>query len=112
MVYSFVATSNINSFSGDAKDFFNYLTSNEGYPADTQNLIGMSTDCLVPLTWAVPTLLPMLTIPLESSKSVPKPSTEARLPLPSLTSRQTLTERIRRAKLVVMICKLQLMPGK
>lgn len=91
-VYSFVAMSNMNSFSGDAKDFFNYLTRNEDYPADTQNLIGMSPDCLVPLTWTVPTLLSMLTIPLESSKLVAKPSREARLPLPSLTSRQTSIE--------------------
>lgn len=29
-VYSFVATSTINSFSGDIMDFFDYLTSNEG----------------------------------------------------------------------------------
>ncbi|KAK4121664.1 glycoside hydrolase family 12 protein [Parathielavia appendiculata] len=38
-VYSFVAMSAMNSFSGDAKDFFNYLTDNEAFPADTQNLI-------------------------------------------------------------------------
>ncbi len=48
-VYKFVATSNIDSYNGDPKDFFNYLASNEGYPADTQNLIGMSTNCLAPL---------------------------------------------------------------
>jgi xyloglucan-specific endo-beta-1,4-glucanase len=41
-VYSFVAMSAIRSFSGDAKDFFNYLKDNEAFPADTQNLIGKS----------------------------------------------------------------------
>lgn len=38
-VYSFVATSTINSFTGDLKDFFTYLTNSKGYPATTQNLI-------------------------------------------------------------------------
>jgi xyloglucan-specific endo-beta-1,4-glucanase len=39
-VYSFVAPSNMNSFSGDAKEFFKYLERNEDYPSKTQNLIG------------------------------------------------------------------------
>lgn len=39
-VYSFVSTSNLESFSADAREFFAYLEANEGYPAATQNLIG------------------------------------------------------------------------
>jgi xyloglucan-specific endo-beta-1,4-glucanase len=38
-VYSFVAPSNTGSFSGDVKDYFNFLTSNYGFPADSQYLI-------------------------------------------------------------------------
>jgi xyloglucan-specific endo-beta-1,4-glucanase len=38
-VYSFVAPSQRNSFNGNAKDFFNYLQSNRGYPANSQYLI-------------------------------------------------------------------------
>ncbi|KAK3395153.1 glycoside hydrolase family 12 protein [Podospora didyma] len=38
-VYSFIATSTVNSFSADVKQFFNYLQSNQGYPASSQNLI-------------------------------------------------------------------------
>ncbi|KAJ5243932.1 hypothetical protein N7489_004028 [Penicillium chrysogenum] len=37
--YSFVASNPITSWSGDLKDFFNYLTEKEGFPAETQNLI-------------------------------------------------------------------------
>ena len=40
-VYSFVSPSGtINSFSADVKLFFDYLTSNQNFPASTQNLIG------------------------------------------------------------------------
>ncbi|KAL2129736.1 hypothetical protein VTI74DRAFT_7383 [Chaetomium olivicolor] len=39
-VYTFVATSTMSSFSTNVKEFFDYLKSNEGFPADTQNLIG------------------------------------------------------------------------
>jgi xyloglucan-specific endo-beta-1,4-glucanase len=47
-VYSFVAMDTTNSFDGDAKDFFNYLTDNKGFPAGDQNLIGtsLSAACL------------------------------------------------------------------
>jgi xyloglucan-specific endo-beta-1,4-glucanase len=38
-VYSFVASSAVNSFSANLKDFFNYLSSNQGYPANSQYLI-------------------------------------------------------------------------
>ncbi|KAL2018122.1 hypothetical protein VTK56DRAFT_1252 [Thermocarpiscus australiensis] len=38
-IYSFVASSSMSSFSTDVKDFFNYLESNEDFPADTQNLL-------------------------------------------------------------------------
>ncbi|KAH6856910.1 concanavalin A-like lectin/glucanase domain-containing protein [Chaetomium sp. MPI-CAGE-AT-0009] len=38
-VYSFMATSSINSFNADVKAFFNYLEDNDDFPADTQNLI-------------------------------------------------------------------------
>jgi xyloglucan-specific endo-beta-1,4-glucanase len=44
-VYSFVAMSNMDSFSADAKKFFNYLTENEGFPAKDQNLLGTSLTC-------------------------------------------------------------------
>ncbi|KAJ5459181.1 hypothetical protein N7530_011125 [Penicillium desertorum] len=37
--YSFVASSPITSWSGDLKDFFDYLTEKEGFPAKAQNLI-------------------------------------------------------------------------
>lgn len=30
----------MNSFSGDVREFFTYLESNEKYPASSQNLIG------------------------------------------------------------------------
>ncbi|KAK4146603.1 concanavalin A-like lectin/glucanase domain-containing protein [Dichotomopilus funicola] len=38
-VYSFVAISQIDSFSGDIKEFFDYVTDHDGFPAETQNLI-------------------------------------------------------------------------
>ncbi|RQM05736.1 hypothetical protein DH86_00003590, partial [Scytalidium sp. 3C] len=37
--YSFVASSPVNSWSGDIKQFFDYLTSNHGFPASSQYLI-------------------------------------------------------------------------
>jgi xyloglucan-specific endo-beta-1,4-glucanase len=40
VVYSFVATSSMNSFNADARAFFSYLEDNEEFPADSQNLIG------------------------------------------------------------------------
>jgi len=40
-VYSFVTSDgSYNSFSADIKLFFDYLTTNQNYPASTQNLIG------------------------------------------------------------------------
>lgn len=42
-VFSFVASSPVSSFSGNIKDFFNHLTSQEGFPASSQNLISEST---------------------------------------------------------------------
>ncbi|KAH8807312.1 putative endoglucanase [Xylogone sp. PMI_703] len=39
--YSFVASSPVNSWSGDIKDFFDYLTSNHGFPATSQYLIDL-----------------------------------------------------------------------
>ncbi|KAK0723458.1 glycoside hydrolase family 12 protein [Lasiosphaeria miniovina] len=38
-VYSFVAPGTTNSFSGDAKLFFDYLQTYQGFPASSQNLI-------------------------------------------------------------------------
>ena len=38
-VFSFVAGSPITNFSGNIKDFYNYLTQSEGFPASQQNLI-------------------------------------------------------------------------
>ena len=40
-VYSFIPPSPINYFDGNAKDFFNYLANNKGFPANSQNLISM-----------------------------------------------------------------------
>ena len=40
VVYSFVATSSMNSFNADVKAFFSYLQENDDFPADSQNLIG------------------------------------------------------------------------
>lgn len=37
--YSFVASSPINSWSGDIKEFWNYLAQNHNYPASSQYLI-------------------------------------------------------------------------
>ena len=37
--YSFVASSPITSWSGDVKEFFDYLTEKEKYPASTQNIL-------------------------------------------------------------------------
>lgn len=41
-VFSFVAPSPITNFSGNVKDFYNYLASSEGFPASSQNLISKS----------------------------------------------------------------------
>ncbi|KAL2256593.1 hypothetical protein VTK26DRAFT_1431 [Humicola hyalothermophila] len=38
-VFSFIAPSPINSFDANVKEFFNYLQSNQGYPANDQHLI-------------------------------------------------------------------------
>jgi xyloglucan-specific endo-beta-1,4-glucanase len=38
-VYSFVASSSVNSWSGDLMDFFRYLTQSKGFPASKQYLI-------------------------------------------------------------------------
>lgn len=38
-VYSFVASEAVNSFSADIKDFWDYLTDNNSYPADSQYLL-------------------------------------------------------------------------
>ncbi|CAH0052230.1 unnamed protein product [Clonostachys solani] len=38
-VYTFVATSQISSFNADIKPFFNYLTNNHGFPANSQYLL-------------------------------------------------------------------------
>jgi len=46
-VYSFVAPSPVTTFSADVKLFFNYLRTNQSFPANKQNLIGrlfLSTD--------------------------------------------------------------------
>lgn len=42
-VFSFVAGSPVSSFSGNIKDFFNYLASSQGFPASSQNLISKSS---------------------------------------------------------------------
>jgi xyloglucan-specific endo-beta-1,4-glucanase len=47
-VYSFVAPQIINSFSADVKQFFSYLQDSQGFPAASQNLIGMTTLSLFP----------------------------------------------------------------
>jgi xyloglucan-specific endo-beta-1,4-glucanase len=39
LVFSFVADTNISNYSGDIKNFFDYITANEGFPASTQNLL-------------------------------------------------------------------------
>ena len=38
-VFSFVAPGAVSNFSGNIKDFFNYMAANEGFPAASQNLI-------------------------------------------------------------------------
>lgn len=42
-VFSFIAPQNLQNWSGDAKQFFNYLEKNQGYPASQQNLIVFQT---------------------------------------------------------------------
>jgi xyloglucan-specific endo-beta-1,4-glucanase len=39
-VYSFIAASPVNNFTGDIKNFFTWLASNKAYPISSQNLIG------------------------------------------------------------------------
>ena len=41
-VFSFVAPNAVSNFSGNIKEFFNYMASNEGFPAGSQNLISKS----------------------------------------------------------------------
>lgn len=53
-VFSFVATSNggiVSNFSGDAKTFLTYLTTNQGMPT-SQYVNGKSPIC--PLLWPLP----------------------------------------------------------
>jgi xyloglucan-specific endo-beta-1,4-glucanase len=38
-VYSFIAPEQINNFDGDVKEFFNVITEQQGFPADSQHLI-------------------------------------------------------------------------
>ena len=38
-VFSFVAPSTVSNFSGNIKEFFNYMANSEGFPAGSQNLI-------------------------------------------------------------------------
>lgn len=52
-VYTFVATSTINSFIGDVKPFFTYLATNNGYPASTQKLTcNLTSSIRLPLSCA------------------------------------------------------------
>jgi xyloglucan-specific endo-beta-1,4-glucanase len=41
-VYSFVASDPVTSFGADIKDFWDYLTDNFSYPADSQYLLSKS----------------------------------------------------------------------
>lgn len=41
-VFSFIAPSPITSYSGDLKNFYTYITNNQGFPASSQYLISMS----------------------------------------------------------------------
>lgn len=41
-VYSFVAPSPRYDFSGDAKQFYNHLETEQGFPVDSQNMVGKS----------------------------------------------------------------------
>jgi hypothetical protein len=52
-VYTFAASSTITSFSGDAKDFFDYVTEHQGFPASTQHLLGnkKSSSCMCSVVW-------------------------------------------------------------
>ena len=38
-VFSFVASSPLQSYSGNLKDFFNYMANSRGFPASSQYLI-------------------------------------------------------------------------
>lgn len=42
-VFSFVAPSSVNDFSGDAKQFYNHLETEQDFPVSSQNLIGESS---------------------------------------------------------------------
>lgn len=46
-VFSFIAPSPVNSFSADLMDFFDHLTQNNGFPADSQYLISKSSSRVV-----------------------------------------------------------------
>lgn len=48
-VYSFVAQTNTTSYSGDVKNFFNYLRDNKGYNAAGQYVLSESPFAV---TWA------------------------------------------------------------
>lgn len=41
-VFSFVAPQPVNDFDGNIKDFFDHITQNSGFPADSQNLLSKS----------------------------------------------------------------------
>ena len=40
-VFSFVAPTPVNNFNADIKQFYNYLTKSENFPADKQYLLSM-----------------------------------------------------------------------
>lgn len=42
-VFSFVAPSSVSDFSGDAKQFYNHLETEQDFPVSSQNLIGESS---------------------------------------------------------------------
>lgn len=51
-VYSFVASSPINTYKGNVKNFFTYLASSKSYPASTQYLTSMYSSCIV-MRWLI-----------------------------------------------------------
>ena len=62
-VYSFVASSPVNSFSANLKDFFNYLANSKGYPASSQYLISMHFRFLY-VKWGLQTLMNISSLPI------------------------------------------------
>ena len=78
-VYSFVAKdAPVTDFSGDVKDFYNYLAQNEGYPASSQYLL--SKFLVTPIVY----IAGMLTFDfLQPTNSVLSPSPA---PMPSSPS--------------------------